>query len=386
MEADGGRASMRWIQWLGVGLLLFLLTILLTGCGASPVAQNWPGLTVEDDKVFVISGTPQQVYVLNAENGQQMASFVPQGDHRGVVYWSPVTLGDGVAYVGFAEDGAGIAGLYAFDPNTGQELWSVPADSLIIPAPVYEDGTVYFGSSDRNLYAVDVETRTVKPGWPFHAEEEIWASPLVDDNRVFVAAKDHYVYCLDAGSGELLWKREVGGSVAAQPSLSIADDIVYVGAFDGQVHALHAASGEPVEGFEFQAGDWIWSKVVVDDSNLFVTSLDGKLYVLDRSTGAVVSPYPYDSGEVEDIDDLIRAEPVLADERIIIATESGRVISVQNAQRLWVWPGGTPEAAIYTTPILDGETVYVVLMNGNVQTLNAETGVMGWAFRSPGAE
>lgn len=363
---------------------LLLLGVLLSACGAAPVAQNWPGLTVTDDTVYVISGVPQQVYMLDAETGVQKATFMPAGDFKNAaVYWSPVAVGGGLAFAGFAEPQSQVAGLYAFDVATGQEMWHVAAEDLIIPAPTYADGVVYFGSSDGRVYAVDVETKSVKPGWPVEAQEAIWASPLVVEGRVYVAAMDHHLYCLDAETGEMLWKHKVGGAMTAQPTFE--DGLLYVGAYDGKAYAIDADSGQRVEGFDFQAENWIWSTPLLVDDQLYVTSLDGRLYALDPASGAILSPYPYDSGEIDGTQDLLRASPVQAGAYIVVASESGRVIAVQNAQRRWYWPSGVPQAGVYTTPVVVEDTIYVILMNGQVQTLEAETGVAGWAFTPPGS-
>lgn len=380
-----------------VGLLL--LGIVLSACGGTPVAQYWPGITLVDDTIYAISGTPQKVYILDAETGTQKGMFAPAGEFRGTVWWSPVTVAEGSAFVGFTETGGGggglfgsrgggtdTTGLYVFDPETGQQLWYVPAESQILPAPVYSGGVVYYGSTDGKVYAVDVDSHAVKPGWPFQADNAVWASPLVVDGRVYVAAMDHHVYCLDAETGEERWRVQVGGAMAAQPSLFAADGILYVGAFDGQVYAIDAASGQRVETFEFQSENWIWSEILADAEPLYVTSLDGKLYALDPASGAVVPPYPYDGAEVGNKPDRLRAAPVPAGDSIIIATENGYVVAVKDARRLWSWPGGTPLAAILTTPVVGQGTVYVVLQNGDVQSLDVETGVPGWSFSSPGGD
>ena len=362
-----------------VGLLL--LSVVLSACGSAPVAQNWPGLTVAEGNVYVISGTPQQVYILDAETGQQKATFAPQEETKGVVYWSPVTVGGGLAFVGFAEDGKGTAGLYAFDPESGEELWHTPAASLIIGAPAYADGMVYFGSSDGILHAVDVQDQRESPSFSFQSKEAIWASPLVVEGRLYVAGMDHFVYCLDAANGQVLWKTEVGGAMAARPLLD--DGILYVGAFDGQVYALDAESGALVEGFHFQAGNWVWSEPLMADGRLYVTSLDGKLYALDPATGDVLPPYPYDSHEIDGKKNVLRASPVQAGEYIIVATESGYVIAVEDAQRRWTWPGGIPTASVLTTPVVVEDTLYIALADGQVQALEAETGLAmpGWPFK-----
>jgi outer membrane protein assembly factor BamB len=365
--------------------VLLLLSVFLSGCGAAQVAENWPGLTLAGDTIYVISGAPQKVYMLDVETGAQKGVFVPQGELKGVPYWSPVAVGGGLAFVGFVDPQSNVAGLYAFDPETGQELWNIPAEDLIIPAPVYAGGVVYFGSSDGRLYAVDVETRSVKPGWPFETGEAIWGSPLVAGERVYVASQDHHLYCLDAETGEMFWKHQVGGAMAGQPTLDAARGIVYVGAFDAKVYAVDADTGERFENFDFKAENWIWSKPLLGDDQIYVSSLDGNLYALDPESGAVIPPYPYNSGEIDDRNDSLRASPVHAGDFVIVAAESGRVIAVQDAGRRWLWPSGQPETGVLTTPVVseDKDTIYVVLMNGDVQALSAETGTQLWTFSAP---
>jgi outer membrane protein assembly factor BamB len=367
-------------RMMGAGLVLLLLGLVLSACGAAPVAQNWPGLTVDGGTVYAITGAPQEVYILDAETGVVKGNFLPTGlgDSRSAVnYWSPVTVSDGLAFVGFFQDRSEANGLYAFDPETGQQQWRVAADdSEILSAPAYADGVVYFGTTGKRVYAVDVESQGIKPGWPFEAESAVWASPMVDEGRVYVASMDHYLYCLDAETGEEIWKVELGGALAKQPLL--VDGTLYAGAFDGRVHAVKADSGELVEGFDFQAGNWIWSTPLMVDGQLFVTALDGSLYALDPGTGNVLAPYPYNSGEIGGGKDVINANPVQAGDNIVIATEKGYVIAVKDGQRGCSWPSGTPQSPIYTTPVVSGDKIYVIQMSGEVYTLDAaalETGV-----------
>ncbi|HSR34042.1 MAG TPA: PQQ-binding-like beta-propeller repeat protein [Anaerolineae bacterium] len=378
---------------IAAALGLLLLALVLSACGAAPVAETWPGLTVDDGIVYAISGQPAKVYMLDAETGAVKQTF-PQswlelvGDQapKGVVYWSPVAVGEGQAFVGFSDTGAGTAGLYAFDPETGMELWRVPVELYIQDAPTYAAGVVYAGDTAGYVWAVDAESHSVKPGWPFETESAIWASPLVDGGRVYVAAMDHRLYCLDAETGELIWEQDVGAAMAAPPILE--DGILYVGAFDGKEHAFRADTGERVEGFSFEAQNWIWSEALMVADKLFVTSLDGKLYALEPTSGNVLAPYPYDSSEIDGKKDVIRAAPVQAGESIIIGTESGRVIAVRDAQRGCYWPTGLPESTVLTTPVVWGDKLYVILTNGQIHTLDINTlesgtCAAGWSWSPP---
>jgi outer membrane protein assembly factor BamB len=385
---QGGLPLNQRSRIVGLAAVLLLLVVVLSACGAAPVAQNWPGLTVAGGSVYVISGSPQQVYILDAATGAQQRTFTPTGEHQGVLYWSPVAVGGDLAFVGFANSTTGSAALYAFDPATGQERWRAQAEEMILAAPAYAEGVVYFGDSSGKVYAVEAETGALLPGWPFQADQAIWGSPLPAGDRIYITSMDHRVYSLDAESGQEVWDIELGGAVAVPAVLDEAKEVLYVGAFDGRVYAIQVDSGELVEGFSFQADNWIWSEVLLADGRLYVTSLDGRLYALDPSTGQVVSPYPFDSGTLGEGSDVIRAAPVQAADNIVVATESGRVIAVQNAQVVpgWPWPSGVPESAIYTTPVVADGTIYVALRDGTVVTLDAEDGVQGWTFRSLASE
>jgi outer membrane protein assembly factor BamB len=83
---------------------------------------------------------------------------------------------------------------------------------------------------------------------------------------------------------------------------------------------------------------------------------------------------------------VLRASPVEAGGSIIIASESGKVISVVDAVARWNWPSGTPEADILTTPVVSEDMIYVVLMSGQVQALNAENGAQAWTFSPPASD
>lgn len=374
--------------------MLLLLTVILSACGGTPVAQNWPGLTLDGETVYAISGTPQQVYMLDAGNGTVKGTFSPVAEAKGTIWWSPVTVGGGLAFVGYTASDTETATLYAFDPETGQEQWNVSAESLILPAPFYADGVVYFGASDGCVYAADVQTKRLKPGWPplddkgqvaCQTGDAIWSTPVVAGGRVYVSAMDHHVYSFDAETGDTLWTSAVGGAMAAPPTLIVEDGILYVGAFDGQLYALRADSGEVVEGFHFEANNWIWSEVLALGDQLFVTSLDGNLYALDPANGAEIWSYcgtvKEDNGRCKNM--VLRAGPIEAGGSIIIATESGEVAAVTDAVRQWNWPSGTPEANILTTPVASEDMIYVILMDGQVQALQAESGTQAWTFTPP---
>ena len=69
-------------------------------------------------------------------------------------------------------------------------------------------GLVIFGSYDRNIYALDLESG--RRMWDRSTGGPVTATPVLsaDGNRVFVASGDRSVYCLNADDGEVIWKHE----------------------------------------------------------------------------------------------------------------------------------------------------------------------------------
>lgn len=72
------------------------------------------------------------------------------------------------------------------------------------PLPAIADETVYIGSNDGNLYAIN--TKTGKQIWSYKTDGSIYSSPTVTDGIVYVGSNDGYIHAVDAKIGNKLWK------------------------------------------------------------------------------------------------------------------------------------------------------------------------------------
>jgi outer membrane protein assembly factor BamB len=89
-------------------------------------------------------------------------------------------------------DGGGAG---AADRETiGEDAWSIRAERRILSAPVVAGDTVYFGSADGHLYAVDALNGA--PRWKWRAMSPGRSSPAVLDGVVFFADADGWVYAV----------------------------------------------------------------------------------------------------------------------------------------------------------------------------------------------
>ncbi|OEJ36542.1 PQQ-binding-like beta-propeller repeat protein [Streptomyces agglomeratus] len=62
------------------------------------------------------------------------------------------------------------------------------------------------------------------------------------DGTVYIGSNDMKVYALDAATGTPRWTHTTGGAVCSSPA--VVDGIVYIGSYDKKVYALDAATGQ----------------------------------------------------------------------------------------------------------------------------------------------
>jgi len=80
---------------------------------------------------------------------------------------------------------------------------------------------------------------------------QVVASPAVADGSVYVGSTNGSIYALDRVTGEQEWSVETDGPVMSSPT--VVDDTVYVGSHDATLYALEAETSDEV--WTFEAGD-----------------------------------------------------------------------------------------------------------------------------------
>ena len=67
----------------------------------------------------------------------------------------------------------------------------------------------------------------------------MFSSPAIANGTVYIGSHDHNLYALDAATGKKRWSYKAGGLVGSSPTVS--GNSVYVGSDDGRVYALRAS-------------------------------------------------------------------------------------------------------------------------------------------------
>jgi len=113
-------------------------------------------------------------------------------------------------------------------------VWLVNSRGAITTAPAVAGDTVYFGSHDGRLYAL--EAATGKERWQFKAGGAIGSSPAVVGGAIYFGSDDGRLYVVDKESGTKLWDFATGGKIMASPA--VAKGVIYIGSTDGVLYAI----------------------------------------------------------------------------------------------------------------------------------------------------
>jgi outer membrane protein assembly factor BamB len=196
-----------------------------------------PGGTIYD------GNTGGAAYAINPDGTQRWATA------RGQSVWTTPAFGHG------AEAGNtfwGSVDLYVFSlDQNGRQRWQTFTPGYVTSSPALgSDGTVYVGSFDHKLYALDPDTGKVR--WTFPTDAHIYSSPALasspngDTTAIYIASADGSVYAVDP-SGRLLWRYDTGDPIRSSPVLGRkargSGLILYVGSSNGKLYALDAATG-----------------------------------------------------------------------------------------------------------------------------------------------
>ncbi|MEO0112254.1 MAG: PQQ-binding-like beta-propeller repeat protein [candidate division WOR-3 bacterium] len=195
---------------------------------------------------------------------------------------SPAIGNDGTIYFGSID-----CFLYALNPD-GKLKWKFKTDGKVFSSPaIGNDGTIYFGSHDNFLYALNPDG-TLK--WKFETGSGVFSSPAIgNDGTIYFGSDDYFLYALNP-DGNLKWKFKTGSSIYSSPAIG-NDGTIYFGSDD---HFLYALNPDGKLKWKFKTGWRIWSSPAIgNDGTIYFGSNDNFLYaVRSESKGLANSSWP----------------------------------------------------------------------------------------------
>src|SRR5262249_31706662 len=148
--------------------------------------------------------------------------------------------------------------------------WSFHPTGTVYGPPAFdpEAGRIFFGASDKRLYALTAGGMFL---WSFETGDNVATRPLVVGDLVVFGSEDGTLYALDAATGRQGWTAQAGAAVVSSPAL--VGNVIVIGSDDQTVYGLDAKTGEQL--WTFVAGGAVEAPIVADEAGTaYVASRD----------------------------------------------------------------------------------------------------------------
>ena len=305
-----------------------------------------------------------RIIALNPDGSLKWESFM--GD------WAdstPAIGTDGILYIG-CWDGF----LYAFDCETGEEVWKFETFGVIEASPaIGKDGVIYFGNGENLFYAVNPDG---SPAWVNGTNNE--ASPLtfndwVDSSATFDAQGNLWVADLFGNLSQVapdksvVWSVDLGAGIPSSPAIA-EDGTVYVGDEDGYVIAITPGNDIPKWFFNTGLEGIESSPVLGPDGTVYIGTGDDRVFAFDGQTGALKTGWPF----TEPTDVVYSTPAIAADGTVYVGSGDKKLYALSSTgQKLWSFSTG---GFVDSSPAIgyDG-TVYFGSTDGNVYAVHGDS-------------
>jgi len=326
---------------------------------------------------------------LEANAGDQLWKFETGGQ-----IWSTPAVDDGTIFFG-SDDG----NLYAVDLATAEPIWKFSTGGIVRSRCAICDGKVIFAGDDGHLYALDAESggvtwqldtgsgeiaRRLPAPDPPYEYDYMASSPVCSEGSVYVGTAGGHLFAVDLATGKEKWRFETNGKIRSTP-LAHANRI-YFGSWDHHVYALNAATGEEV--WKFDTGGVVQASPAYGEGKIFIGSRNPKIFSLDIETGQPVWEYVHEDGS------WVESSAVYADGKLYIGSSDAlalQALDATNGTELWRYRTG---GWSWGTPLVSGDTVYIgsvsafpyyfegVNLERGFHAVDRDTGTMRWRFET----
>lgn len=274
---------------------------------------------------------------------------------------STAAVENGVVYIGSYDNN-----LYAVGAGDGKMLWKFPTDAGVVSKPLVKDSIVYITSADKSLYAIS--TRTGKELWKYTADGPIRCSPQAAAGQMFFGSDDGFFYAINVATNRLTWKVDIGSAIRSSPC--IANDFIYFGSESGDFSCLDFY-GKSL--WKAKARKAVTSNPVVQQDMVFFTSQDGICYSLDSKAGWSIWKFRMDRGSI--------SSPCVWSNFVVFGSADGNIycLDVNSAKEVWRYKTAHQVSG---SPMIYKDAVYCGAADGSLYSLEAKNGKLRWKFNT----
>jgi outer membrane protein assembly factor BamB len=187
--------------------------------------------------------------------------------------------------------------------KTGRRKWSYPSGRAE-PSPAVRDGIAYFGATNGNVYAIDLERR--RPKWVYRGGVKVTSSIALVGNRAYFGDYAGRVICLNAKTGRTIWVGSAGSRVYG--TVAVKNGRVFAPSVFSGLSALSARTGRLL--WRNPVGDYLYSSPAVYRGRVYYGTYEWRMYSASVRTGRILWSQPVAravSGAVQVVDGVVYA-------------------------------------------------------------------------------
>jgi eukaryotic-like serine/threonine-protein kinase len=297
-------------------------------------------------------------------------------------------------------------------PDSLELLWKFKTGDSVKSSPVIDSNLVFVGSSDVNIYAIDLYSG--RQVWAYKTDDSIEATPLFLDGTVYAGSAGGFFYAIDANKGELKWKYETGGKILGAANWTYSSDgksiWIIVGSYDNFLHCIDSKNGKPewkyesgsyingspaIEGkyavfggcdevihvislsngkqaAKIEGGSYIAASAAILDGQLYVGNYDNVFVKADIKTEKILWKYT-------ESDSPFFSSPAVADNCIVVGSRDEHVhcISRNEGKKIWTFAA---LGEVDSSPVICGDKVIVGSNDGQIYMLRLSDGSKVWSY------
>lgn len=315
----------------------------------------------------------------------QSSVWTTQLDGR-VLFTDTLTVGDRVYTATVGDDCPNVCGIYCLDAQTGQIIWSVPADNSIKNNLIHLNGRIYAQDVDGKIYCLNAEEGSEV--WTARAEIR-WSigtsSGMCTDGSTLYAGNSADVTAFDTESGVARWSYHRGrGENTPAEFILMGDKLIIDPHWDALV-ALNKNTGEMLwenkdQDLRFRSS----TPIALDDGTILVAD-DDAVMIVDANTGSITSKTIF-----EDYNFGSTGQPAVEGAMAYLPTATNGLVAfdLNTKQIVWEMHPGTPLVftASYTneknaltiegTPILSGDELIFAASDGYLYRVSKADGTV----------
>lgn len=319
----------------------------------------------------------------------------PTGSY--IDYSSPVLYKGRVAIGVKDRDNLGKNGVAVIDAASGKLERLLPTDAMVNHSPAFaanakdEAGALYAAAAGGTVYCFNPATGATNLKRQLGEQQQRWiyAAPAVDGTTV-VLGNSPMLLCLDARTNAEDWLSTFGKDwISSYSSPSFTPDKVIMGAYSlhkegrpSSIYALNRQTGEPLWTNKTSG---VHGSISIYGDRGYAIDIGGVYKVIDLTTGKDIVRRDLEKKRA-------LGTPAVDDSIVIVPTGAGKLYAFdrETNEQKWVFQPGKSlwnlvpydkdKLAVFSSPTISGNTVYIGCSDGKLYALDKQTGTVRWSY------